>query len=86
MFRASQVVFYEKQLIEGFLCDSQHCQATIVGKTESYNELFKNSSSSQFCRAFTSKNAKKLDFVEGDGVEEDEDTTNACLLSSAIWL
>ena len=78
------MVFYEKQLVEGFLCDNHHCQATIVGTTESYNELFKNSASSQFCRAFTSKNAKKLDFVENDQTEEevedeeDDDEINAC--------
>jgi hypothetical protein len=55
----------------------------MVGKSESYNELYKNSAASQFCREFTSKNAKKLDFVNGDCVEEDEDEdekdeTNAC--------
>lgn len=81
LFRASEVVFFEKQLVEGFLCDSHHSQTTMVGKSESFNELFKNSAASQFCREFTSKNAKKLDFVNGDCIEEDgyeEDATNAC--------
>ena len=81
MFRGSEVVFFEKQMVEGFLCDSLHSQTTLVGKSESYNELFRNSPASQFCREFTSRNADKLDFVHGDGVEEEEDEeedTNAC--------
>ena len=75
------MVFFEKQMVEGFLCDSHHSQTTLVGKSESYNELFRNSPASQFCREFTSRNADKLDFVHGDGVEEEEDEeedTNAC--------
>ena len=102
MFRASEVVFYSKLLVEGFLCDSHHCQSTLVGKSESFNELFKSSPATKFCRAFTSKNAKKLDFVNDDQVdgEDDEDSTNACpqfrktffwessrkSLSSAVWM
>ena len=72
-------MFYEKLLVEGFLCNSHHNQATLVGTSESYNELFKDSTATRFCRAFTAKNVEKLDFVESeqveceDGENEDDD-------------
>ena len=99
--RASEFVFYSKPLIEGFLCDSHHCQATLVGKSESYNELYRDSTSSKFCRAFVSRNAAKLEFMEDDSVmDEEEDALNACpqfgktfywessqkSLSTAVWM
>ena len=87
--------------MEGFLCDSHHCQSTLVGKTESYNELFKNAARTKFCRAFTCRNANKLDYVNDEKVEveEEEDAINACpqfkktffwesnriSLASAVW-
>ena len=75
-------MFYHKQLVEGFLCDSHHCQVTLVGKSESYNELFKKSDATKFCRAFTSRNARKLDFLNDEQVEcdddDDEESVNSC--------
>ena len=99
--RASEVVFYSKQLIEGFLCDSHHNQSTFVGKSESFNELYRISPATKFCRAFTSANASKLDFVIDEQVDgEEDDDLNACpqfkktffwessqkSLSSAVWM
>ena len=64
------------------MCDSHHCQVTMSGKTESYNELHKNSPASQFCREFSGKNAKNLDFLQGDCEEEEDeeeqDDVNTC--------
>ena len=67
------MVFFETEVVEGFLCDSHHSQTSIVGKTEAYNELFKNSESSKFCREFTCKNSRSLDFVASDEVEDEDD-------------
>ena len=75
-------MFYEKQLVEGFLCDSHHNQSTLVGTTESYNELFRNSAATRFCRAFTAKNSSNLEFVQSEQVEweevEEENHEQAC--------
>ena len=79
IFRASDFVFYSKVVVDGFLCDSHHCQSTFVGKSESYNELFRDSPATQFCREFTCKNAAELKFVTDEHLEDNsEDEVNAC--------
>ena len=76
--RASEAVFYEKVVIEGFLADSHHCQASIVGKSESYNELFRRSKSTEFCQKFVNKN--KSHYVTFTEEEEHDGDDNDDLL------
>ena len=77
-------MFYEKEVIDGFFADNHHCQSSMVGKAESYNEQFRSSDSTKFCREFVNKNMKTSDvFSEEneDGTEEDDDivhTENSC--------
>lgn len=69
--RASEAVFYEKEVIEGFLADNHHCQSSIVGKSESYNELFRHSMATEFCREFVGKNVKNCAVFSAEDCEDD---------------
>ena len=48
-------MFYEKTVIEGFLATNHHGQCSIVAHSESYNEQFRFSPATQFCRDFVRK-------------------------------
>ena len=79
--RASEAVFYEKLVVQGFLAENHHNQSTIVGKSESYNETFRNSPATEFCRNFVVKNRKiSATFDEDVDIDEEEekDEENSC--------
>ena len=59
--------------MEAFLCGSHHCQTTISGKCEAYNELFRQSPTSQFCQAFVTNNEQiQQQFIEHEGNADEE--------------
>ena len=70
IYRASEKIFFEKELIEAFLTDSHHCQTSFVGKAESFNALFRNSQLTEFTKKFVLQHEGKC----GDIEVEDNDT------------
>ena len=94
--RGSEGVFFEKEVIDGFLAYNHHCQASIVGTCESYNEQFRSSYSTEFSQKFIKKNGERI-LVGGEEIEDEAEDSckefkktlmwemNRKNLSSAIW-
>ena len=63
-------------MVDSFLADNHHCYSSIVGKSESYNEQFRVSPATEFCRAFVTKNEELCEqFDEKDDGADDDDLT-----------
>ena len=60
-------------LIEGFLTDNHHCQTSIVGKSESFNEQFRTSEATEFCRKFVTNNQEQCEAFEEKSEDDDDE-------------
>ena len=89
-------MFFEREVIEGYLALNHHCQASIVGSAESYNEQFRSSPVTLYSKSFLTRNiiCEIQDDLDDD---EDEEVSSECKktlswemssknLSTAMWL
>ena len=48
-------MFFEREVIEGYLALYHHCQESIVGSAESYNEQFRSSPVTLYSKSFLTR-------------------------------
>ena len=74
---------FEREVIEGYLALNHHCQASIVGSAESYNEQFRSSPVTLYSKSFLTRNiiCEIQDDLDDD---EDEEVSSECKKTSLL--